>query len=71
MTLIGEALKDAGSPPTREKVVAALEKWNPKASPLMGPVVFTPNDHDGKRSLYMIQVKNGKWEKVSDWISAK
>ena len=71
MTLIGEALKDAGSPPTREKVVAALEKWNPKTSPLMGPVVFSPNDHDGKRSLYMIQVKNGKWEKVSDWINAK
>ena len=37
----------------------------------MGPVVFTPTDHDGKRSLYTIQVKNGKWEKVSDWISAK
>jgi branched-chain amino acid transport system substrate-binding protein len=71
MTLIGDAIKDAGNPPTREKVLAALEKWNPKNSPLMGPVVFTPNDHDGKRSLYMIQVKNGKWEKVSDWISAK
>jgi ABC-type branched-subunit amino acid transport system substrate-binding protein len=71
MMLIGDAIKDAGNPPTREKVLAALEKWNPKNSPLMGPVVFTPNDHDGKRSLYMIQVKNGKWEKVSDWISAK
>jgi branched-chain amino acid transport system substrate-binding protein len=71
MTLIGDAIKDAGNPPTREKVLAALEKWNPKNSPLMGPVVFTPNDHDGKRSLYMIQVKNGKWDKVSDWISAK
>ena len=71
MMLIGEAIKDAGNQPTREKVLAGLEKWNPKASPLMGPVVFTPSDHDGKRSLYMIQVKGGKWDKVSDWITAK
>jgi ABC-type branched-subunit amino acid transport system substrate-binding protein len=71
MMLIGEAIKDAGNPPTREKVLAALEKWNPKTSALMGPVVFSPSNHDGKRSLYMIQVKGGKWDKVSDWISAK
>jgi ABC-type branched-subunit amino acid transport system substrate-binding protein len=71
MILIGEAIKDAGNPPTREKVLAALEKWNPKASALMGPVAFSPSDHDGKRTLYMIQVKGGKWDKVSDWIGAK
>jgi branched-chain amino acid transport system substrate-binding protein len=71
MMLIGDALKEAGNPPTREGVIAAMEKWNPKNSPMMGPVVFSTGDHDGKRSLYMIQVKNGKWEKVSDWIGAK
>ena len=71
MMLFGEAIKYAGDQPTREKVLAGLEKWNPKASALMGPVVFTPNDHDGKRTLYMIQVKGGKWDKVSDWIGAK
>jgi ABC-type branched-subunit amino acid transport system substrate-binding protein len=71
MMLIGEAIKEAGNPPTRDKVLAALEKWNPKKSDLMGPVVFSSKDHDGKRSLYMIQVKNGKWEQVSDWISLK
>jgi branched-chain amino acid transport system substrate-binding protein len=71
MSLIADAIKDAGLTPSRESVVAALEKWTPKQSPLMGPVVFGPDNHDGKRSLYMIQVKNGKWEKVSDWISVK
>lgn len=71
MMLIGEAIKDAGTAPTREKVLAGLETWSPKASPLMGPVVFSPSDHDGKRSLYMIQVKGGKWDKVSNWITAK
>ncbi|MGZ5154788.1 MAG: ABC transporter substrate-binding protein [Caldimonas sp.] len=71
MMLIGEAIKDAGDQPTREKVLAALEKWNPKSSALMGPVSFSATDHDGKRTLYMIQVKGGKWDKVSDWIGAK
>ena len=71
MMLIAEAIKDAGPQPTREKVLAALEKWNPKTSPLMGPVSFSPKDHDGKRSLYMVQVKGGKLVKVSDWITAK
>jgi branched-chain amino acid transport system substrate-binding protein len=71
MMLLGEAIKDAGPQPTAEKVVAALEKWNPKVSPLMGPVSFAPKNHDGKRSLYMIQVKGGKWSQVSDWVHAK
>ena len=71
MMLIAEAIKDAGDQPTREKVLAGLEKWNPKTSALMGPVSFSPSDHDGKRTLYMIQVKGGKWDKVSDWIGAK
>ena len=71
MQLVIEAIKEAGPQPTREKIIAALEKWNPKHSAMMGPVVFTPNDHDGKRSLYMIQVKGGKWAKASDWIVSK
>jgi ABC-type branched-subunit amino acid transport system substrate-binding protein len=71
MMLIAEAIKDAGPQPTREKVLAALETWNPKMSPLMGPIVLSPKDHDGKRSLYMVQFKGGKLVKVSDWLTAK
>ena len=71
MQLVIEAIKEAGPQPTREKVIAALEKWNPKQSAMMGPVVFSENDHDGKRSLYMIQVKGGKWVRTSDWIVSK
>jgi ABC-type branched-subunit amino acid transport system substrate-binding protein len=71
MMLIADAISDAGPQPTREKVIAALEKWNPKQSPMMGPVAFDASNHDGKRSLYMIQVKGGKWSRASDWISSK
>jgi len=72
MMLIADAIKDAGANPTREKVVSALEKgWSQKVSPLMGPVSISAGNHDGKRSLYVVQVKNGKWTKASDWLSSK
>ncbi|MFT3777002.1 MAG: ABC transporter substrate-binding protein [Ottowia sp.] len=71
MMLIAEAIRDAGPQPTRQKVIEALQSWNPKQSPLMGPVAFSPSNHDGKRSLYMIQVKDGNWTQVSGWIDAK
>jgi ABC-type branched-subunit amino acid transport system substrate-binding protein len=71
MMLIGDAIRDAGTNPTRASVLDALEKWNAKKSPLLGPISFSKDNHDGKRSIYMIQVKDGKWLKVSDWIEAK
>jgi len=72
MMLIADAIKDAGPNPSREKVVAAMEKgWGQKMSPLMGPVSISGTDHDGKRSVYVVQVKGGKWVKASDWLSAK
>lgn len=70
MMLIGNALKQAGAEPTRKSLIAALETWNGDGG-LLGPVKFDAKNHDGKQSLYMIQVRNGKWEKVSDWVSAK
>src|SRR5262249_46348817 len=71
MMLIADAIGGAGDNPTRASIVAALEKWNPLTSPLLGPISFSADNHDGKRTLYMIEVKGGKWSKVSDWISVK
>lgn len=70
MMLIGEALKKAGPEPTRKSLIAALESWGGDGG-LLGPVKFDGKNHDGKQSLYIIQVRGGKWEKVSDWVSAK
>ena len=72
MMLIADAIRDAGPAPTRDKVVAAMEKgWAQKVSPLMGPVSISGANHDGKRSLYVVQVKGGKWVKASDWLAVK
>ena len=54
MMLIGDAIRDAGDNPTRASVVAALEKWNPHNSPLLGPIYFSKTNHDGKRSVYIL-----------------
>lgn len=68
MMAIIEALKEAaGGDPTREAVTAAIASWTDKEVGMFGPVSFGPDNHDGKRSLYMIQVRDGKWERVSDW----
>jgi branched-chain amino acid transport system substrate-binding protein len=71
MHVIGEALKQAGNPPTRDRLIAAMEAWKNFSTGLMGPISFDPKNHDGKRSLYMIQVKNGDWQQVSDWIGER
>jgi ABC-type branched-subunit amino acid transport system substrate-binding protein len=71
MQVIAEALKQAGSPPTRDRLIAVMEAWQNFDTGLMGPISFDPKNHDGKRSLYMIQVKGGDWQQVSDWIGER
>jgi branched-chain amino acid transport system substrate-binding protein len=71
MRVIGEALKQAGNPPTRDRLIAVMESWKNFDTGLMGPISFDPKNHDGKRSLYMIRVKSGDWEQVSDWIGER
>jgi branched-chain amino acid transport system substrate-binding protein len=67
MMVIADALKQAGKDPTRKSLISTLESWKNKDEGLFGPVSFGPNNHDGKQSLYIIQVQNGKWHKMSDW----
>jgi ABC-type branched-subunit amino acid transport system substrate-binding protein len=69
MMAIADALREAGKDPTRKSFVAALEAWKSHDTGLLGPISFDAHNHDGKRNLYMIQVHNGKWDKVSDWFS--
>jgi branched-chain amino acid transport system substrate-binding protein len=59
--LIEQALKKAGWPCTRAKVIAALEQTNLDTKGLSGgPIRFTPTDHYGPT-----------WWKVSRWNATK
>ncbi len=69
MMLIAKAIRETPEPLTRRGLEATLESWTEADGGLLGPVSFSPADHDGKKSLYIIEVKDGHWQKVSDWIT--
>lgn len=64
-----EALDRAGKNLTREGLVTALEGFkNYTAGGLCAPITFGPQRRQGMTSLYFLQVKNGKFVRISDWI---
>ena len=69
MMLIAKAIRETPEPLTRKGVIATLEGWKDADGGLLGPISFTQADHDGKKSLYVIEVKDGRFRKVSDWVN--
>lgn len=69
MMLIAKAIRETPEPLTRKGVIATLEGWREADGGLLGPISFSPADHDGKKSLYIVEVQGGRWRKVSDWIT--
>jgi branched-chain amino acid transport system substrate-binding protein len=64
-----DALRGAGSSPTREKLVAALENTRRKDIGL-GPnllLSFSPTSHKGLDSVYVTVIRNGRPEVVNNW----
>ena len=69
MMLIAKAIRETPEPLTRKGVIATLEGWTNADGGLLGSISYTATDHDGKKTLYIIEVKDGRFHKVSDWIS--
>ena len=69
MMLMAKAIRETPEPLTRKGLVATLEGWREIDGGLLGPISFSAADHDGKKSLYVVEVKDGRWHKVSDWIN--
>jgi len=64
-----DALRSAGSSPTRDKLISALENIHRKDIGL-GPnllLSFSPSSHKGLDSVYVTVIKNGRAEVVSNW----
>lgn len=72
-----EAAKRAGEDLTREALVEALESMNGWDGYLALGVTYgkyDPNDTTcrlGKQSMYVMEVQNGEWYPVSEWIEYK
>ncbi|HPE41989.1 MAG TPA: ABC transporter substrate-binding protein [Thermotogota bacterium] len=72
-----EGLRRAGETPTREGLVQALETmngWQGLISPIISYKPFSIGDNTcrvGLQAMYAMEVVNGVWERVSDWIDSK
>jgi branched-chain amino acid transport system substrate-binding protein len=63
-----EAMKKAGSSPTRDKIVSALESMTGAALGFQAPLSFSPTQHQGCMSARLVQVQNGKFVTTTDWL---
>lgn len=67
---IEKVIKD-GKPVNGENIRAALETiTNFDTGGVTAPITFTPQSHRGNKALKLFQVKNGKWEAISDYIES-
>lgn len=67
--IMAEGIKQAGDNVTGEGIRAGLEKINNlDLGGLAAPVTFTPDNHGGTNQIRLAQVKNGKWEVITDYI---
>ncbi len=75
MSVMTEGIKrviESNKPVTGENLKAALETIsNFDTGGVTSPLTFTATDHAGNKALRLYEVKNGKWEPISDFISAK
>jgi branched-chain amino acid transport system substrate-binding protein len=70
--VILEGYKRAGDNLTGEGIAKALEGiQNFDTGGLCAPVGFSKESHRGSAKVKLAQVKNGKWEPITGWISYK
>jgi ABC-type branched-subunit amino acid transport system substrate-binding protein len=72
MCVFEEGAKKAGKDLTREKLIDTLQTvknlQDPFGSP---PLSFSDKSHLGQHQLFMTQVKDGKFVKISDFFGFK
>jgi branched-chain amino acid transport system substrate-binding protein len=74
-----EALNRAVKDLTRNKVYEALNSFKSWRGPALHwkgdrslgpPITFSEKQRLGNQKIYLIQAKDGKWDKITDWLSA-
>ena len=64
------AAQKVGRDLTREKFIDALETMGEVRDDIFGgaPITFTNKSHQGASNVFMFQVKEGKWRRISDIV---
>jgi len=66
------ALHAVGPQPTPQKVAVALEKLQtPRDFLGSPPIAFSAQDHLALRQVRIAQIRNGRWENVTDYLSVR
>lgn len=63
-----EALSRVQGPLTRDNFIKALETVNNFETGILPPVTYTATKHLGISGLQRVQVENGKWKTVGDFV---
>ena len=68
-----EALKNSGAEPTREKLIAALENMKNFDQKVGPPLTFEPVSaglyaRRGQTAVVIVQLKDGKFQSIGDFI---
>ncbi|MFC1822881.1 ABC transporter substrate-binding protein [Thermodesulfobacteriota bacterium] len=61
-----DAMKQVGRNLTRERLIDQLETWQGYNNGLSGPINFSPTDHEGQESFFIVRANNNKWEFAFD-----
>jgi branched-chain amino acid transport system substrate-binding protein len=64
-----EGLRRAGKELSRESFIAAMESFQNYNGTVIRDFTFGPNNRAPIKSMYIMQYKDGKFAKVSDWIT--
>lgn len=69
--LMYEGIQRAGKDLTREKFVKAMETLKEYSNSVNPPCTYGPNYRVGASAARLVEVKNGKFKALSDWIYPK
>jgi branched-chain amino acid transport system substrate-binding protein len=65
-----EAIRQAGEPLNRTTLVQGFEKLKNYDSGIIGKVTLTPEKHLGTTDVLRVQIRDGKWVPVGDFVDA-
>lgn len=65
-----EGMRLADEPLTRESLVKGFEKLKDYDSGILGKVTITPEKHLGTTEVLRVEIKDGKWSQIGDFIDS-
>ena len=69
-TMAELALRDTGRNLTRENLVKTVEAWNNRKTGFY-PMTFGPQNRVGSKNCFMSVIKDGKYIRITDWMTPK